>query len=69
MGESHADRQGRRDRHGNRLNQAQQGFAADQHGKPARQARASLTAGMQSEAALRLSEANGPPGPRQGHLR
>ena len=69
MGGSHADRRGRRDWDGNRLDQAQQGVAADRHSMPARQARASLTAGMQSEAALRLSEANGPPDPRQGHLR
>jgi hypothetical protein len=63
------DARGRRYRNGSHPDQAQQGVAADRHGKPARQAGAGLTAGMQSDAALRLSEANGPPDPRQGHLR
>ena len=44
---------------------AQQGVAADRHGKPACQAGADLTAGMQSDAALRLGKANGPTNPRQ----
>jgi hypothetical protein len=38
-------------------------------GEPVRQAGAGLTAGMESDAVLRLGEANGPPNPRQGHLR
>lgn len=45
-----------------------QGVAGDRRGKPARQAGAGLTADMQSDAALRLSEADGPPDPRQRHL-
>ena len=63
------DARGRRYRHGSHPDQAQQGVAADRHGKPARQAGAGLTAGMQSDAALRLGKADGPPNPRQGHLR
>jgi hypothetical protein len=34
-----------------------------------RQAGAGFAAGMKSDAALRLGEADGPPNPRQGHLR
>ena len=34
-----------------------------------RQAGAGFTAGMQSDAALRFGEADGPPNPRQGHFR
>jgi hypothetical protein len=63
------DARGRCHRNGSRPDQAQQGVATDRHGKPARQAGAGLTAGMQSDAALRLCQANGPPDPRQGHLR
>jgi hypothetical protein len=39
------------------------------HGEPVRQAGAGFTAGMKSDAALRFGEADGPPNPRQGHLR
>ena len=63
------DARGRRFRDRNRPDQAQQGVAADRHGKPACQAGAGFTAGMQSYAALRVAEADGPPNPRQGHLR
>jgi len=63
------DARGRYYRNGSNPDQAQQGVAADRHGKPARQAGAGLTAGMQSDAALRLSEANGPSNSWQGHLR
>jgi hypothetical protein len=49
--------------------QAQQGVAADRHGEPVRQAGARFTAGMQSYAALRFGEADGPPNPGQGHFR
>jgi hypothetical protein len=49
--------------------QAQQGVAADRHGEPVRQAGAGFAAGMKSDAALRLGEADSPPNPRQGHLR
>ena len=51
------------------LDQAQQRFATDRHGEPVRQAGAGFTAGMQSYAALRFGEADGPPNPRQGHFR
>jgi hypothetical protein len=63
------DAWGRRYRNGSHPDQAQQGVAADRHGKPARQAGAGLTAGMQGNAALRLGKADGPPNPRQDHLR
>jgi hypothetical protein len=54
-------------RHG--PDQAQQRVAADRHGEPVRQAGAGFTAGMQSDAALRCGEADGPPNPRQDHFR
>jgi hypothetical protein len=63
------DARGRRYRNGSRPDQAQQRVAADRHGKPACQAGAGLTAGMQSNAALCLCEADSPSNPRHGHLR
>ena len=62
-----ARRQRRFDRNG--PDQTQQGVAADRHGEPIRQAGARLPSRMQGDAALRLGEADGPPNPRQGHLR
>ena len=63
------DARGRHHRDGSRPDQPQQRVAADRHGKPVRQAGAGLAAGMKSNAALRLGEADGPPNPRQDHLR